>query len=142
MSEMVLKNAFFSIGTTAAPTALTSKVKSVNIVYSAEMLDKTAMGSSGRRRIAGLKDAKVTVEFNQDFAASQVDATLFPLIGSTAKRIVIRPTTAVVGTGNPRFYGNFLLDSYGPVAGSVGALHTVSASFTGDGVLTRSTATT
>jgi hypothetical protein len=137
MAVLCFQDAFFSCGTTAAPVNLTDHVRAVTINYAAEMLDKTAMGSSFRKRLAGLKDWSVTVEFNQDYVAANVDATLFAYVGSTAKRINIRPTTAVVGANNPRFYGEALLESYPPIGGSVGDLATVTATFQGDGVMTR-----
>lgn len=137
MAELVYKDCFFSVGTTAAPVTLSSAVRSLTINYVAEMLDRTAMKDDSRSRLAGLKDWSVTIEFNQDFAASQVDATLFAYVGSTAKRLNIRPTTGAVAAANPRFYGLALLESYPPLSGSVGDLATVSATFQGNGDLTR-----
>lgn len=133
MSELCFKDCYFSVGTTAAPTNLTNHVRSVTINYAAEMLDKTAMQNDSRARIAGLKDWSVNVEFNQDYAAGSVDATLFPMVGSTAKYISIRPTTAVGSATNPRFNGLGLLESYPPVGGGVGDLATVSVTFQGGG---------
>jgi len=137
MAELCFKDCYFAVGTSAAPTNLTDHVRGVTINYAAEMLDKTHMQNDSRSRLAGLKDWSVAVEFNQDFAAANVDATLFPLVGSTAKHIVIRPTTAAAGAANPRFYGRCILESYGPIAGTVGALLTATATFQGDGDLTR-----
>jgi len=142
MAEFVLKSAWLIIGTSAAPVNLTSRLRSVSISYKAEIQDKTVMGSSGRKRIAGLKDFSVSADFNQDYAASNVDATLFPYIGSTAQRIVVKATSGVVAAGNPRWMGSVLLDSYSPISGGVGDLATVSVSWQGSGVLTRSTAST
>lgn len=141
MGELVFKDASVKVGTTAAPVDLSDHVRSVTINYSAEMLDKTAMSSSGRRRIAGLKDFNVAIEFNQDFAASEVDATLFGYIGSTAKYITIKPQSSAADAVNPRFHGNVLLESY-PIGGDVGSLMVTSVTFQGDGVLARSTTST
>lgn len=141
MGELVFKDASVKIGTTAAPVDLSDHVRSVTISYSAEILDKTAMGSSGRRRIAGLKDFNVSVEFNQDFAANKVDATLFGYIGSTAKWITIKKESSAAGAVNPRFHGDVLLESY-PIGGDVGSLMVSSVTFQGDGLLTRSTTAT
>jgi len=137
MAEQCFKDAYFAIGTSAAPTNLTDHVRSVTINYAAEMLDKTAMQNDSRSRLAGLKDWSVNVEFNQDYAAGEVDATLFPLIGSTHKYIEIKPTTAVGSATNPRFHGKCLLESYPPISGTVGDLATVAVVFQGDGDLIR-----
>lgn len=142
MGEMCLKNAYVLIGSTGSYTALSTFCRSVTINYGAEMLDRTAMGSSGRKRLAGLKDWSLTLELNQDYAASQVDATLFPLVGSTAKQAQVRPTTSITGAANPKFVGKCHLESYSPISGSVGNLGTVSVTFPGHGVMTRSVAAT
>ena len=142
MGEFVLKDAVVKVGTSAAPTDLSDHVRSVTVNYSAELQDKTAMGDDARSRIAGVKDFNIAIEFNQDYAASKVDAILFPMVGSTAKYITVKATTATVSATNPRFYGMVLLEGYSPVAGAVGDLATVSVTFQGDGDLTRSTTST
>lgn len=137
MAELCFKDAYLAVGTSAAPTNLTDHVRGITINYAAEMLDKTHMQNDSRSRLAGLKDASINVEFNQDFAAGSVDATLYALVGSTAKHMVIRPTTAAVGAANPRYYGRVLLESYPPMSGTIGDLATVTATFQMDGDLNR-----
>ena len=142
MAEFMFHKGVFKIGTTSAVVNLSSYCRSITITGNAEMLDKTAMGSSARRRISGLKDFSVAVEFNQDFAAAKVDATLWPMIGSTAKYVTVRAKSSASTAVNPRWTGNVLLPSYSPVTGAVGSLATVSVTFQGDGVLTRKTSAT
>jgi len=138
MAEIVLTRAMFKIGaTSAALTSLTTFCKSVSITYQAEILDKTAMGSSGRKRIAGLKDGSVRATFNQDYVAAKVDATLWPYIGTTGCFIKIQALTSKSTTINPRFVGAFHLPSYSPIDGAVGALNEVSVDFQGHGVISR-----
>jgi len=135
MAEIVLKDASVVVNS----VDLSSRVSSVTINYSAEILDKTAMGANSRSRIAGLKDFSIDVEFNQDYATSNVDATLFPLVGAAAFSIVVKPTSGAVSTTNPSYSGNVLLESYSPIAGGVGELEKTSVTFPGDGDLTRAT---
>ena len=123
---------------------LSDHVRQVSLTYEAEMLDNTAMGTSGTRSmIPGLKNWALSVEFYQDFAAGSVDATLFPLIGAAAFAILLRPVKATaVGAGNPNFSGNAVLESYPPLTGEVGALGMASAQFRAGGgsALTRAIA--
>ena len=142
MAEIVLTDATFNVGTSAAPVNLSDHVRSITINYSAEIHDKTAMGSSARRRITGLKDFNIAVEFNQDYAANEVDATLWSYIGSTAKYMAVKAKSSGVDAVNPRFHGMAILDGYTPIGGSIGDLETVSVTFQGDGDLTRSTTST
>lgn len=140
MAEMVFKNAVVKMGSSAAPSTWIHRyIRSITVNYKVEVLDKTAMQSSGRGRIAGLKDASVNIEFNQDYADNKVDETLNGYLGasSTAVWIGIRPTTSPVGAGNPNYTGRYVMESYNPVSGSVGDLGTVSASFMCDGIVTR-----
>lgn len=118
---------------------LSDHVRQVTIDVSADQLDDTAMGDTFRSRIGGLKDWSVTLEFNQDFAASEVDATLFPLLGTTTT-ITVKPTSAAVSATNPSYSGSVLVSQYNPLSNSVGDLATTSVTWQGAGTLTRATA--
>lgn len=117
---------------------LSSLVRKVTLTPSADAQESTAMGATYRARLGGLKDWKVEVEFNQDYAASLVDVTLFPLLGTTFT-VKIRPTTGAISTTNPEYQGTGLLTEYTPIDGSVGDLATAKVSIMGAGTLTRAT---
>jgi hypothetical protein len=97
------------------------------------------MGASGREKLAGLEDNSFEVTWLQDFAASEVDATLAPLIRAAPFAFEIRPTSSAVSSTNPKFTGSAILTEYQPVAGEVGSAHKVSSSFEVSGVITRAT---
>lgn len=130
---------FTDASVTIGGTDLSDHVRSVSLSVSSDELDTTAMGATYRDRIGGLNDWSVSVEFNQDFAASEVDATLFPLLGTTSA-LVVKPTSDAVSATNPSYSGNVLVNDYSPLDGSVGDLATVSVSWPGAGTLTRATA--
>lgn len=117
---------------------LSDHVRKVTLSPSADAQESTAMGATYRARLGGLKDWKVEVEFNQDYAASNVDVTLFALLGSTTT-IKVRPTTGSIAATNPEYTGTVLLTEYTPIDGSVGDLAMAKANFEGAGALTRST---
>ncbi len=143
MPEFVLKDCVVKIGaSTAAYVNLSDHVRGIAINYSAELQDKTAMGDGARAKIAGLKNWTMTIGFNQDFAADKVDATLFPLVGSTALSIFVKPTTAAVSATNPAWKGSALLGSYDPISGSIGDLSVTDVAFESDGDMTRQTTAT
>jgi hypothetical protein len=135
MAELIWNDAYFSINA----VDLSNHVTSLTLNYGVELLDITAMGDGARDRIAGYKDWSIEVEFNQDFAASSVDATMFPLVGAAATAIEIRPTSAAVGATNPKFTGNVIVESYPPVGGGVGEVLRTSSTLQGAGTLTRAT---
>lgn len=133
MAKFVLKD--YSVTINAVD--LSDHVESVSVNYEAEIVEKTSMGEGSKTRLPGLLDGSFDVTFRQDYAASSVDATLFPLIGAAAFAIELRPTSAVVSATNPKFTGNALLATYNPMGGSIGELAAASASFMMDGVLAR-----
>lgn len=119
---------------------LTSLVRKVTLKISADAPDSTAMGATYHaRKGGGLKDYSVDVEFNQDFDLALVDATLFPLLGTTFA-VKVRSTTATIGPTNPEYQGTGLLTEYTPLDGSVGDLATATATIEGAGTLTRAVA--
>lgn len=134
MATFVLTDASVTINS----VDLSDHVRSVTMSYEAESVDDTNMADTTRINTGGLLNYGVEVEFSQDFAASEVDATLFSLVGSTTT-VVIKPTSSAVSSTNPSFSGTMLLTSYTPVTGTVGDLATATASFVPAGALTRAT---
>ena len=110
----------------------------VTLKVSAADLENTAFGGTYRSRIGGLKDASLDVEFNQDFAAAQVDALLWPLLG-TVVAFELKPTSGAASATNPRYTGSVLIAEYSPLDGSVGDLAKNSASWPTSGSVLRFT---
>lgn len=134
MAEQIFKNAHLTLG----GVDLSDHVRSVTLSYSAEVQDITAMSDDTRNRLGGLKDWSISVEFNQDYAAGKVDATLFSLVG-TSVAVVLRPDAGAVGATNPEFTGSAILESYQPVGGAVGDAHVSPVVLQGNGDLARAT---
>ncbi len=105
-----------------------SSLAAVTLSLTAEEQETTAFGTEYRQRISGLKDASISLDFHQDFGATAVDATLFPLLGSEAT-VVVKPTSGAIGTVNPGFSAVYLVTEYSPFDSSVGDLATLSVSW-------------
>lgn len=120
-------------------TSFASNLNSVELALSTDELETTAFGGEWRTRIAGLKSGSVTLNFMQDFGASSVDATLYPLFGSNAT-VVIKPTSSAIGTTNPAYTAVCLVSQYSPFASSVGDIATLSVTWPTTGTVTRATA--
>lgn len=134
MASFAFTNAFVSINA----VDLSTFCRSVTLNVEAEDLEDTAMGDTFRSRIGGLKDWSVDLEFNQDFAASAVDVSIFSLLG-TVVAVIVKPVNAAASATNPQYSGNVLVSEYNPLDGSVGDLATTSVSWPGAGALTRAT---
>lgn len=104
-------------------------------------LDSTTFGGGGwKTLLGGLKSGTLALDLNQDFAAAQVDATLWPLFIAAVPFIVkIRPTSAAISATNPEYSGAVLLTKYSPLDGSVGDLAGTSISIPTSGVWARAT---
>ena len=118
---------------------LSDHVRSVTLDYSAELQDDTSMGDTTRERKGGLKDWSIEVDFFQDYAASEIDATLFGLVGSTFT-VEVRPTSAARSATNPGFSGTGILESYQPVGGEIGTMQMAPITIQAAGALSRLTA--
>ena len=135
MAKFAATDYFVSI----SGTDFSSSLNSVELAEEADNLETTAFGSTWRTRIGGLKQASLTLNFMQDFAAGSVDATLNGLLGSIAT-VVIRPTSGTVTATNPSYTMTALVTQYSPFASSVGDIATLSVTWPISGSVTRATA--
>jgi len=127
MAVFVLKDAALTVNS----VNLSSYVTSITLNYETDSVEVTAMGATGHKFTGGLQNISLDVTLNQDFASSQVAATLDALVGSTTT-VVVKPTSAAVGATNPSYtITDAFLAATQPVAGSVGDLASMSVSFTG-----------
>jgi hypothetical protein len=118
---------------------LSNHIDTVTINESFAAVDTTAFGSAGSKTyVAGLGDHKITLNFQQDFAASSVEATIYPLIG-TAASFNIKPLAGTTSTTNPAYTGLMLVDGWTPITGKVGALMMSSVTWPVSGVVTKAT---
>jgi hypothetical protein len=120
-------------------TALASYLTQVELKASANDITTTSFGSTWVTRVAGLKEGSLTLQFNQDYAASTVDATLWPLLGSNAT-VVIKPTSTAVSSSNPAYTAVALVTDLTPVSGNIGDLATFSVTWPTSGTVSRATA--
>jgi len=135
MAKLVLTDVFLSINS----VDLSNDVQSVTLNYEAESQDCTTMGDDTREALGGLKVWSIDVTFVQDFASSQVDATLFPIVGSQVP-IVLRPDNSDgVSATNPNYTGTGLILNYSPIGNSVGDLAVAPVTINSAGTLTRAT---
>ena len=136
MAHLVFTDAFFSYD----GNDLSSDVRQLTLDYKSELQDDSTMGvGSTRKRIGGLLDWTVDVEFAQDFDAAALDSILFPLVGFV-KAVIVRPTSAVVGANNPEYTGQGILETYPPITGSVGEIAASACTIQAAGALARAVA--
>jgi hypothetical protein len=127
MAVLALTNASITINS----VALSDHANSVTVNYEVDSIEVTAFGSSGHIFTGGLQNNSVEIALMQDFAAANVEATVYGLVGTTTT-LVIKPTSASVGAANPSYtITGAYLASHTPVAGAVGELAMTTLTFTG-----------
>lgn len=135
MSTLILKDATVSIG----GTDLSDHAHQIQIEYSADEVEDTNFGDDTHLFMAGgLLNWSATITFAQDFDGSSVDDTLFSNIGSEVA-FSAKPTSATVGSDNPEYSGQAILQSFSPLSGQIGERLTTEASLSAAGDLSRST---
>ncbi|MFC8438029.1 phage tail tube protein [Streptomyces griseoincarnatus] len=135
MPKMVLLAQHLSIN----GETLNEYTKKAELTVEVEDKDVTNYASLGWKEvIGGLKSAELSCEFLQDFAATKLDSIMWPLLG-TVVPFEVRADQAAVGTSNPAYSGNILINGWSPITGSVGDEATVSQGFPTSGAVSRAT---
>jgi len=133
MAKLVLTNAFISIG----GTDVSSSVASVQIETTADEIETTAFGSTGKTRVGGLLDTTISLSMHNDYSA--VEGLVYPLIGSTTT-IIVKPNGTAVSTANPSYTMLANVLSWNPINGAVGELNSVDVQWPVSGTITKATA--
>ncbi len=72
MARIVLTDAKVTIN----GVNLSDHIASITINETTDVVETTAFSNTAKTRVAGLKDNSVTLEFHQDFASNNVEATI------------------------------------------------------------------
>ena len=134
MARVVLNDASITINS----VDLSDHIAAVTITTEVADVPTTAFGDTAVKRIGGLKDSSIQLDFHQDFAVAEVEATIYPLIG-TLTSVVVLPANGAVTVSNPSYTADCLVTSWSPVAGAVGELLTASVTWPVSGEVTKAT---
>lgn len=119
---------------------LSDHVSELSLELSKEQVDVTAMGANAHQWLGGLENDKLTVTWWQDFATSEVDATLYPIWSAgTAVAFSVWAAGTTTSSTNPKYSGSVILADYTPIDGKVGDGLAAKVSFMVSGTVTRGT---
>ena len=111
---------------------LTDQCRSATITLGVDSLESTAFGDSGHRFVPGLQTVEVELEMFLSYGAGEVEATLFANLGTGTTELTISPAGTSESATNPEYtIINMQLVNFTPIAGTVGELSMVTASFVG-----------
>ena len=127
MSKFVFKDGTVKVN----GVDLSDHVRSVDTPLSKDQVDDTGLNGNGLRTfIPGLGGERFVITFANDFAASSVYATLYPLYRNEADfEVEVVPNAGAASATNPRWRAFCKLFDYDPVNAAVGALSETQVNF-------------
>ena len=134
MAKFVLTNPEIQINS----VSLADHVASVTVSESYSEVATTAFGDTAVTRIAGLGDHSVSLDFHEDFSASEVHATIYPLLSGTTT-LVVKPVNETTSSTNPSYTMTVLVTEWPLLNGAVGDLATASVTWPVSGSITVAT---
>jgi len=134
MAKIVLTNPSITIG----GVDLSDHINNITLETKYDIVETTTFGSTAKTRVAGLADNQISIDFMQDFGSSSVEATIYPLLGTTTS-IVIKPVAGTTTTTNPQYTVSALVADWTPLKGGVGQLATASVTWPVSGAITKAT---
>jgi hypothetical protein len=127
-TTIVLSNASVAIGA----VDVSDQVRSVTLTIGFDQLEVTAMGATGRSYTKGLQSVDVSIEMFNSYGSSEVEDTLYDILGDNAVTLVISPNGTTESASNPEYtISGAFLSTFTPVVGTVGELSMVTVNFVG-----------
>ena len=141
MAIYLNNNVGVKLATAAAPTVpsidISAYVTNAVINQIVDELEVTAMGDTAHKFVAGLQSATFSIDFINDWAASQVNETLSAAFGKTLAVSVITVKGTAVAATNPTYQFSILVNNLTPIGqGGVSEIATSSLSFTVNSAIT------
>lgn len=120
---------------------LSDHIQGVTLSLSAPSVNYMTIDSPAEKRVGpgGAVSGTVTLQFVNDFAASKVYATVWPLMGSVTA-FTAKNTTDATGATNPEFQCSVSVEEFSPLDGSAGELNSTSVTWPVSGVVTAAVA--
>jgi len=141
MAIYLNNNVGVKLATNAAKTTpsidISAYVTNAVINQVADELEVTAMGDTAHKFVAGLQSNTLTLDFLNEWAASQVMQTLNDAFGQTISVSMITVKGTAVSAANPTYQFSILVNNLTPVGqGGVAEIATSSVTFTINSVVT------
>ena len=127
MAKFLLKDVKVMVGT----TDLSNHAFNVDTPMTKEQVDVSGFSATGTLEyLSGAADQSIVIQFENDFAASSVHATLEPIFRTGTPTLVwVSPTSAAISATNPAFGGQGILFEYNGLSGALNARSETTATF-------------
>jgi hypothetical protein len=124
-----------NVGVKINSVDLSAYVTSVTLNRTFDELEVTAMGDGGHKFVKGLEAATVTIDLNNDTAATTVLPTLQSAWGTNVPIVLLQQKGTAVSATNPLYTMTCLINNTTDINGAVGDLGMMSLSFNVSGTV-------
>ena len=128
-----------NVGVKINSVDLSDHITSVTLTQNFDELEVTALGDTAHKFAKGLEASTLTLDFLNDFAAANVQATLQSAYGTTVTAVLIPVKGTAVSATNPLYTVSLLINNLTPLNGAVGDISTSSMSFTCNSTVVQTT---
>ena len=119
-----------TVGVKIATVDISDHVSSATLTQNFDELEITALGDLSHKFAKGLEASTLTLDFFNDFAASQITTLLQTNYGTTVTAVLIPVKGTAVSATNPLYTVSILINNLTPINGDVASINNSSITFT------------
>jgi hypothetical protein len=128
-----------NVGVKINSVDLSDHITSVTLTQNFDELEVTALGDTAHKFAKGLEASTLTLDFLNDFAAANVQATLQTAYGTTVTAVLLPVKGTAVSATNPLYTVSIIVNNLTPLNGAVGDISTSSMTFTCNSTVVQTT---
>jgi len=128
-----------NVGVKINSVDLSDHVTSVTLTQTFDELEVTALGDTAHKFTKGLEASQLTLNFLNDFAAANVQATLQAAYGTTVTAVLLPVKGTAVSATNPLYTVSLIINNLTPLNGAVGDISNSSMTFTCNSTVVQTT---
>ena len=118
---------------------ISDHVSSATLTQNFDELEITSLGDTAHKFTKGLEASTLSLDFFNDFAASQITPTLQAAYGTTVTAVIIPVKGTAVSASNPLYTVSILINNLTPISGDVASINASSISFTCNSTVVQTT---
>ena len=118
---------------------ISDHVSSATLSQVFDELEITSLGDTSHKFTKGLEASTLSLDFFNDFAASQITPTLQGAYGTTVTAVLIPVKGTAVSASNPLYTVSILINNLTPISGDVASINASSISFTCNSTVVQTT---
>ena len=119
-----------TVGVKIATVDISDHVSSATLSQIFDELEITSLGDLSHKFTKGLEASTLSLDFFNDFAASQITTLLQTNYGATVTAVLIPVKGTAVSATNPLYTVSILINNLTPISGDVASINNSSISFT------------